>query len=193
MNEVIRIAQTNDVPTILTIYTPYIVNSVASFELEPPTIEQMQQRMQHVQPALPWLVIERDHQVIGYAYASKHKERLSYQWSVDASIYLDSSVHRQGLGRKLYRILFNILNALGYYNVYAGITMSNTASIKLHEALGFQLIGVYQNVGYKHGAWRDVGWWGLTLRPHDGVPVPPRSFAALQESGELEKFLNPAE
>ena len=115
----------------------------------------------------------------GYAYAARHNERSAYQWSVNTSVYVDARFQRRGVGRGLYLSLFEILRAQGYVNAYAGITLPNAGSVGLHEAMGFETVGVYRNVGFKFGAWHDVGWWQLTLKPHEASPSAPRNVAAV--------------
>ena len=127
---------------------------------------------------LPWLVVEVDGRVAGYAYAAKHRARPAYRWSVETSIYVAPAQHRTGIARALYGALFGQLAALGYVNLYAGITLPNPASVGFHEALGFEPIGVYRGIGYKHGAWHDVGWWQRALGPRPDVPREPQSVAS---------------
>jgi L-amino acid N-acyltransferase YncA len=122
---------------------------------------------------------------VGYAYASKHRERAAYQWSVDVSIYIRPHAHRRGIGRALYTSLFRVLALQGFYHAYAGITLPNPASVGLHEALGFQPVGVYQAVGFKLGAWHDVGWWRLLLRPLAEDPRRPVELPTLVTSAEF--------
>ena len=111
----------------------------------------------------PGLVCEIGGHVVGYAYAAQHQVRAAYQWSVDTSVYVSKQYWRFGIGRGLYASLFRILAAQGFFNAYAGIVLPNPASVALHESVGFKPIGVYQRVGYKFGAWHDVGWWQLIL------------------------------
>jgi phosphinothricin acetyltransferase len=139
----------------------------------------MEKRIVETLKLYPWLVYEVDGKVLGYAYASQHKERAAYKWDVDVSIYLHEKARGQGVGKKLYKYLFDGLKALGYYNAYAGIGLPNEASIALHKSLGFALIGVYNNVGYKGGAWRDVAWFGLKLQAHVLDPQEPIKFSQL--------------
>jgi phosphinothricin acetyltransferase len=186
----IRVATSTDAGDISAIYAPIVGDTIISFELEPPSVEEIGQRISDTLTTLPWVVFESERRIVGYAYASPHRTRLAYQWSVDVSVYVDPSVQRRGLGRKLYSVLLEILRAQGYYNAYAGIALPNNASVGLHEALGFEPVGVYRNVGYKLGRWRDVGWWALALRRHDESPRPPRRFTELQGSTELEDLLN---
>lgn len=189
MAEIMRIASETDADAIAAIYAPFVRETVISFELEPPAREEMRRRITDTLASLPWLVIERDEQILAYAYAGPHRTRWAYQWSVDVSVYVDSQAHRRGYGRRLYHALLNILRAQGYYTAYAGITLPNEASVGLHEAMGFRPIGVYHNVGYKMGRWWDVGWWGLPLRAYEPPAGPPRRFTELAGSAELEQLL----
>lgn len=172
----IRPAAPTDAAAIAAIFAPIVRDTWISFATEPPTAESIKKKMAELAPRFPWLVAEANGAVVGYAYASKHRDLPSYQWSCEVSIYIAEGQRRKGVARELYGELFNRLRKLGYYNAYAGITQPNPASIGLHESLGFRHIGTYQKVGHKLGAWRDVGWWALTLQPHapNPVPLPPQ-------------------
>jgi L-amino acid N-acyltransferase YncA len=172
----IRAATLDDAAAIAAIYAPYVRDTVISFETVPPDEAQMAERIQKILPGLPWLVHEAGGRVTGYAYAGPHRERAAYRWSVDAGIYLDGGAHRQGIGTALYATLLAALRLQGYHRVYGGITLPNAASVGLHEAQGFRPIGIYPEVGYKFGAWRDVGWWGLDLAPSSQEPGEPLPF-----------------
>ena len=113
---------------------------------------------------------ERDGEVAGYAYASPHHDRAAYRWATDVTVYVASEHQRRGVGRQLYQVLFELLRGQGLYVACAGITLPNEASVGLHEALGFQPVGVYRGVGWKVGEWHDVGWWQLQLLPPATVP-----------------------
>jgi len=108
--------------------------------------------------------------------------RLAYRWSADVSVYLAESAHRRGIGRALYEKLFGLLEQQGFRTLCAGISLPNDASVGLHEALGFVPVGIYHNVGFKHGAWHDVGWWQRELLPPSVPPpeplAPPRAPSA---------------
>lgn len=166
----IRLATVADAPAINAIYAPSITDGVASFEQRPPTDAEMAERIRRTLVERPWLVYEEAGIVWGYAYAARHRERLAYQWSVDVSVYVRPDRRGSGLGRALYRELFQQLKGLGYYNAHAGITLPNAASVALHEAFGFVPVGIYRNVGFKLGRWWDVGWWQKRLCAHT-VPV----------------------
>ncbi len=160
----IRLAVRNDAARIAEIYKPMVSSTPISFETEPPDAQEFERRIERLLPGHPWLVCEYQHRLAGYAYASRHRERAAYQWSVDTSVYVHSEFRRRGVGQALYTSLFRILVAQGYYNAYAGITLPNAGSVGLHESVGFKPLCVYRHVGYKQGAWHDVGWWELALQ-----------------------------
>jgi phosphinothricin acetyltransferase len=173
---VIRAAGPGDAAGILAVYAPYVDGSAATFEEQVPSVEELRARMSAA-PRRPWLVAEAGGEIVGYAYASAHHPRASYRWSADTSVYLAAPFHRRGLGRRLYERLLPQLRELGYLNLYAGITLPNEASVALHTSCGFEPIGVYRNVGFRLGAWRDVGWFGLPLAaPLPAPPAEPRAW-----------------
>ncbi len=182
----IRLAGEQDAPQIQAIYSPIVSQTATSFEATPPTVDEMRQRIAATLAHLPWLVCERQGNILGYVYAAKYRARAAYQWSVEASAYVHVKARRMGVGRALYSSLFEILTLQGFYNVYAGITLPNQASVGLHEAMGFEPIGVYKAVGYKMNAWHDVGWWHLPLRPKIVPPQPLLDLRAALESKEGE-------
>jgi phosphinothricin acetyltransferase len=181
----IRLATPADGPALADIYRPAVTDSAISFELEPPDGTAMALRIARILTRLPWLVCERDGAVLGYAYASPHRERPAYQWSVEVSAYVHREARRQGVARALYSSLLAALVVQGFRNAYAGITLPNAASVGLHTAMGFTLVGVYRGVGYKQGAWHDVAWFERALAPRDPAPPPP---GLLSECAEDEAF-----
>ncbi len=173
-----------DANRVAEIYRPYVEDSLVSFEEEPPGAAEMARRMRATLDWTPWLVAEDDAaNVIGYAYASRHRERPGYRWSVDISVYIDASWHRMGVGRALFAQLLPILRNQGFVNVYAGITTPNAGSVDLHESIGMRLIGVYEKVGYKFGEWPDVAWYGMQLAVPTESPVEPVPFPKLISGG----------
>ena len=122
----------------------------------------------------PWLVLEDAGVVAGYAYAGRHRDRAAYQWAVDTAVYVGDRHRRRGAGRALYSALFELLRLQGYFKACAGVTLPNPASVGLHEAVGFKLVGVYPGIGYKLGAWRDVAWYEQALEPERENPAPPK-------------------
>lgn len=179
MMQIIRFACADDARAVQAIYAPVVSHTPISFETTPPSLEEMSQRIEQTLKNFPWLVCEDSGEVRGYAYASQHRARVAYQWSVDVSVYIHEDSRRQGIGRKLYTALFELLRRQGFYNVYAGITLPNPGSVALHEAMGMRPLGVYQKVGYKLGTWYDVGWWQGLLQSHDIDPPAPKSMAEM--------------
>ena len=179
----IRTAQERDAAMIAAVYAPYVRDTVISFETEPPTAEEMSRRLAAIGARYPWLVAEQDGRVLGYAYAGEHRSRAAYRWDVDVAVYLAAEAHRRGIGRRLYGALFEVLRRLGHVNAYAGIALPNAASVSLHQALGFLPVGIYRQVGYKHGAWHDVGWWGLGLQQPPSTPTEPMPYPMLDRAG----------
>jgi phosphinothricin acetyltransferase len=174
----IRTARPEDAQAIADIYAPIVESTSISFELEPPSVEEMRARIVSTLGRLPWLVaIGTDETVMGYVYASRHRERAAYQWSVDVTAYVRADARGTGVGKTMYRALFDELTALGYHQAFAGIALPNAASIALHESLGFEPLGVYRKVGFKLGAWRDVEWWQKALCAPSEFPVAPSAFA----------------
>jgi L-amino acid N-acyltransferase YncA len=173
----IRMATPADGGQIAEVYAPAVTGTVISFEMEPPSAAEMGRRVAEALVTHPWLVAERDEEVVGYARAGRFKDRVAYQWSVETSVYIRTTAHRSGLGRALYGVLFDLLVLQGFYRAYAGVTLPNPASVGLHESLGFTPVGVYRAAGYKFGAWHDVGWWERGLQPLVADPPEPRAMS----------------
>lgn len=174
MTWTLRLATPDDGAAIADIYRPIVETSPASFEVTPPDADDMARRIQDTVRTHPWLVLEGTSGIVAYAYGTRHRERPSYQWSVETSVYVHAAFRRRGIGRALYTVLIPTLRAQGFANAYAGIALPNAGSVCLHEALGFRLVGVYRHVGYKLGAWHDVGWWHRPLTDPPGTPAPPK-------------------
>jgi phosphinothricin acetyltransferase len=189
----IRLATVEDASGMAAIYAPVVSRSAISFEAEPPTETEMAARVVATLPYAPWLVCAAESEVLGFAYASKHRERAAYRWSVDVSVYIDQHVRRRGMGRALYRSLLSLVRLQGFYAAHAGITLPNPASVGLHEALGFVPVGIYRSVGYKLGAWHDVGWWQLPLRERAGEPALPLTVGQARSCPEWETALGTGE
>jgi len=190
-----RLADPADGALLADIYRPAVVDLATSFETDPPDGGEMGRRVAATLPGLPWLVVEVDDGIAGYAYASRHRARSAYQWSVEVSAYVAAPWHRRGVGRALYTSLFEVLALVGYRNAYAGITLPNPASEGLHAALGFRPVGIYHAIGWKLGCWHDVLWLERTLADHHVEPTPPRlvtDLTPMQVSASLaagERYL----
>lgn len=178
MTVAITLASRDDAPAIAAIYAPFVESTAVSFEFESPTSHEMAERIQKVADAqLPWLVARDGDRLLGYAYATKHKERAGYQWAVESSVYVDESARRTGVGRALYTRLFEILRELGIQNVYAGATLPNQASVEFHESFGFKEAGRYHNVGFKLGRWHDTVWMHLAIGSYPNPPATPKRLS----------------
>lgn len=182
MEQTIRLATEGDAEAITAIYTPFVEQTHISFETHPPTVEEMAQRIRNTVERLPWLVCEYDGQITGYAYASTHNERPAYQWAVDVSVYVNEAWRRKGIASALYDSLFALLDRQGLRNAYAVIALPNPRSVTFHESRGFEKVGVYRNVGYKNGKWRDVGHWELPLQSLATPPSPPSPLEDLRNT-----------
>lgn len=160
----IRLAQPADSESIARIYNYYVLNTVITFEEQVVTPQIMVERLYEVgEASLPWLVAEVTGSVMGYAYASRWKERSGYRYSVESTIYLDPAVLGMGFGSQLYAALLDVLHRGDVHAVIGGIALPNPASIRLHEKFGFRKIAHFQEVGYKFGRWVDVGYWQLAF------------------------------
>ncbi|API58006.1 GNAT family N-acetyltransferase [Tardibacter chloracetimidivorans] len=174
----IRPATAEDAAAIAQIYAPYVVTRSVSFEDNPPSPGTIADRMEYRDGFYPWLVATSsdDGTVLGFAYATQFRERHAYRFAVETSVYVAGELQRNGVGRMLYEALIDTLAAQGFTQAIAAISLPNDASIKLHEALGFFRAGVYREIGFKHGAWRDVGLWQRELATAEVPPPEPRSF-----------------
>ena len=166
----IRMARPEDAEGITAIYAPIVRDTPISFELDPPDTDEMRSRIVKTLAMFPWLVMEIDGRVAGYAYATRHRDRLAYQWSIDVSCYVHADHRGQGIGSSLYRALIRILRRQGFQTAYAGVALPNDASVALHKSVGFVPVGIYRETGYKLGAWRDTIW--LQCRVGDAVAEP---------------------
>lgn len=175
----IRTARREDAAMILDIYGPVVASSSISFETSPPSLARMEARIADTLKSFPWLVAEKDGMVIGYCYAGKHSSRGAYNWSAVVSVYISDKHHGQGLGTMLYKELIPLMKSLGYYNLYAVITLPNPGSIALHEKNGFSHVGSFNRMGFKHGRWHDVGWWECRIQSdrESGPSAQPLCFA----------------
>lgn len=164
-----------DAAACAAIYAPHVEGSPVSFEEEAPDAAEMAARIERYGASHAWLVAEREGEVLGYAYATAFNERPAYRWSTSVSVYVADSARGEGVGHSLYEALFDRLRERGFRMACAGITLPNEASEGLHESLGFELVGVNREIGWKQGAWRDVGWYQRELSPASaGPPQEPR-------------------
>jgi L-amino acid N-acyltransferase YncA len=189
MPDTIRLATATDAARIAQIYAPAVTDSAISFELEAPDAREVARRIAFVTAKTPWLVAERDGAVLGYAYGGQFRERPAYRWTVEVSAYVAPEAQGGGVARALYTSLFAALAVQGYRNLIAGIALPNPASIRLHEAMGFVAAGVYHNVGYKLGAWRDVAWFERPIGAFDAEPALPRPLPEVRDTSSFKAAL----
>ena len=184
----VRIAKETDAGRMLSIYAPVVLQTAVSFEYEVPSEESFVARINHCLQKFPWIVCEVDDRLAGYVYASTHREREAYQWTCECSVYLHEDFRGKGIGQSLYEILFEILAGQGFVNLYAGITLPNEASVKLHEKCGFEFFALYDNIGYKFNRWHKVGWWKRQLQKHTTDHPPPVMFSKLDHQKLIHRF-----
>lgn len=175
----VRPGDAGDAAGILAVYAPFVRDTPVTFEYTVPSAEEFMKRIHGIGSVYPYLVCERDGDILAYAYASRHMERAAYAWDVQTSVYAAPEARGTGAARALYAGLFGLLEELGYCNAYAVITVPNPRSERFHASFGFVPAGVHHKSGYKGGAWHDVAWMEKPLAPHADMPAPPRSIGSL--------------
>jgi phosphinothricin acetyltransferase len=175
----IRIASEDDAEAILAIYAPIVTDTAISFETEVPSVEKMRRRIRETLKTYPWLVAERDGEILGYGYAGPLRRREAYRWSAETSMYIREDARATGVGTAIGMKLTEILLRMGVVNLFGGTTLPNAASEAIYRASGFEQSGVWRNAGYKLGRWHDVGWYQRQIREVDGEPPPFVPFAEL--------------
>jgi len=182
-----------DAAALLEIYRPYIEKTAITFETAAPDVKAYEQRIADIAVQFPYLVLEKDEEIIGYAYAHKQAERAAFDWNAELSIYLREGFAGRGIGRPLYALLETLLAMQGYVNFYGIITGSNAGSIAMHEKMGYKKIAVHEKTGWKFDAWHDTVW--MHKRVHEGAPEAIVSVRALDADAvsraieETEKIL----
>ena len=168
-----RAASARDAAACLEIYRPYVLTTAISWEIDVPTVAEMAARIDGLRATHEWLVLERDAQIIGFAYGQPLKRLATFQWSAETGIYVDADHHRAGAGRDLYTQLLRRLAERGYRQVFAGITQPNEASNGFHRSFGFHDAGLYRRAAWKHDSWHDVASMQLDLLDTAGPDGPP--------------------
>ena len=157
-----------DVAAIQAIYAHHVLHGTASFELTPPTLDEMRQRRADVVAKdLPYLVAEQNGVVVGYAYVTPYRPRPAYRFTVEDSVYVKEDLAGWGIGSLLLAEIINVCTAKGYRQLMAVVGDSSPASVSLHERHGFTLAGTFKSVGFKFGAWRDTAMLQRTLGEGD--------------------------
>lgn len=181
---IIRPIKISDAGKVLEIYRPYIEDTNITFEYTIPELDEWKDRITIVSQQFPWLVAELDGEILGYAYAAKHRDRIAYSWCCEASVYLSDKSQGKGLAKILYQKLFEILKLQGYINVYAILTCPNPKSEKFHENFGFNDVGRFYKAGFKFNEWHNTRWMQLHLSEHE---MPPREIIPFSELKKIDK------
>ncbi len=169
----VRDASQRDAEACSAIYAPYVLETAITFETEPPRPAEMAERIGAAVRSHAWVVLEHGGRVVGYAYGGPFNRRSAYRWSCEVSVYLERGRRRTGGGRALYEALFARLAVRGFRTAVAGMTLPNDASVGLHSAMGFEPVGTFRNIGWKHDAWHDVAWVQRALTAGEGPPAEP--------------------
>jgi L-amino acid N-acyltransferase YncA len=169
----VRDASERDAEACAAIYAPYVIETAITFETEPPPPTEMAERIAAAVRTHAWLMLEHEGRAVGYAYGGPFNRRAAYRWSCEVSVYLEPGRRRTGGGRALYEALFARLAARGFRTAVAGMTLPNDASVGLHSTMGFEPVGTFRRVGWKHDAWHDVAWVQRALAAGGDPPPEP--------------------
>lgn len=193
MDARIRVATPSDAAKIRDIYAPFCESSAVTFEEEPPTEAEVVDRIESTLERYPWLVCERDGEIVGYAYAGPLRKRRAYEWVVELSVYVAESARRSSVGEALYESLFAILERQGVCDAYAVTTIPNPATVGFHERLGFDRLVDFPAMGYVEDDWYDIAWWRRSIAEKPADPDRPRSFPSVREDEDFEDLLRAGE
>lgn len=189
----LRVAAPDDAAAVADAYRPYVEETAVTFEESPPDAAAVSDRIETKLETFPWFVAERDGQVVGYAYASKLRDRPAYRWTAELSVYVDRDDRGAGVGSALYRALLATLERQGFESAYGVVTVPNPESVGFHESFGFERVALFPDVGYKLGEWHDVAWYERALGERSDDPDDPTPFSACREAPWLRDVLSSAE
>ena len=185
-----RFATVEDAGKILEIYKPYVENTTITFEYDVPALEEFKNRIKNILTNYPYIVCEYENKILGYAYAHKVWMRAAYQWDAELSVYIDKEYMGNGLGKKLYKILIEILKLQNVVNVYGCVTYTNEKSDRLHESFGFKRVGIFENAGYKFGKWIGVTWFHKAISEYKKNPEKLKKISQIDKEKIKLLFLN---
>lgn len=188
MSYKIRQVQLSDAEQILRVYAPFITDTCISFEYVVPNLEEFTKRIETISNEYPYLVLETDGEIVGYAYAHRYLERVAYSWDVEVTIYLAPQVQGKGLGVILYGALEKLMALQNIKNLYSCITGDNVHSIEMHRAIGYELVGTFPKAGFKHDRWLDVVWMAKVIGEKESAPQAFVKFTEVEASA-VEKVL----
>lgn len=179
MSPKIRFMTKLDSNAVLSIYSPYILNTAITFEYVIPSGKEFEERMGAITQQFPYLVCEIDGEIVGYAYASKYRERKAYQWNCELSVYIMPEHKGKRIATAFYHCLIELLKAQGYKNVYTVVNADNATSFFLHNAFGFEQISLDKNTGYKFGKWHDISTLHKQIGDYDLDPAEPKPICEI--------------
>lgn len=182
MSYKIRQVQLSDAEAILKVYAPFITDTCISFEYVVPSLEEFTQRIAGISAEYPYIVLEEDGEIVGYAYAHRYLERVAYSWDVEVTIYLAPKAQGKGLGVILYDALEKLLALQNIKNLYSCITGDNEHSIEMHRSMGYELIGSFPKAGFKLGRWLDVVWMAKTIGDKENAPQSLVTFSDVESN-----------
>ena len=185
-----RFVTAEDASKILEIYKYYIENTTITFEYDVPTFVEFKERIKNTLLEYPYIVCEYKNEILGYAYAHKVWMRAAYQWDAELSVYIDKDYTGNGLGKKLYKILIEILKLQNVVNVYGCVTYPNEKSDKLHESFGFKKVGIFENSGYKFGKWIGVTWFHKAILEYEKKPRKLKKISQIDKEKIKMIFFN---
>ena len=195
----IRPALIEDAEALLCIYSPYVTDTAITFEVEAPSLQEMQKRIATISAFYPYLVAEEEGEILGYVYATKLKPRAAYEWSAETTIYLAPSAQHRGIGRALYERLVEACKAMGLTNLYACVAYPcdddahlSTNSYDFHAHMGFEEIGMFHRCANKFDTWYDVAWMEKVIGEHT-APAPvvfpyPAAIEGIKDMDEKDAF-----
>lgn len=186
----LRVATPDDAAAVADVYRPYVAETAVTFEETAPDVEEMTAKMERTLATHPWFVAERDGQVVGFAYASRLRDRPAYRWTAELSVYVDRQQRGEGIGAALYCALLATLERQGFESAYGVVTLPNPESVGFHESFGFERIARFPEVGHKHGEWHDVAWYERGLGERSDDPAEPTPFAAFRDASWLTELLS---
>lgn len=182
----LRTAVPEDAQALLEIYAPYVRDTAITFEYEVPSVQEFQHRIETTLEKYPYIVAEQNGEILGYAYAGAFKERAAYDWAVEVTIYVRQDNHKNGLGKHLYQALEEICKAQHITNLNACIGYPETDdcyltknSAQFHAHLGYRMVGIFHQCGYKFGRWYHMVWMEKIIGEHHAVQEPVIPFSQL--------------
>ena len=182
MRPIIRFATAEDAAGVLEIYAPYVISTSVTFEVTVPRVYDFKRRIASVSSSMPYLVVEIDGKIAGFAFAGVYKPMAAYDWNATLSVYIGSAYQRCNMASALYLAAISLLKAQGYRKVLAFVTSANEVSEQFHKAFGFTKVATLENAGFKGGKWYSESLFEKVLESGNGPPVPVKSVSSLDEA-----------